>query len=105
MIFGISDTAIAVIYDHESSRFWFDRCPRTMPASFGAQVVIGAADASHKRTSDRNHAASIALTDACGFRFPKICSRLGFPEIAGRTWENGNWSSGLNGRMGHERLW
>lgn len=45
MIFGISDTAIGVIYDHQLSRFWFDRCPRTMPASFGAQVVIGAADA------------------------------------------------------------
>lgn len=23
-------------------------------------------------------------------RFPKICSRLGFPEIACRTWKNGN---------------
>lgn len=37
---------------------------------------------SRKGTSGGNLAASIALTDACGFRFPKICSRFKIPEIA-----------------------
>ncbi|MDV5825697.1 hypothetical protein [Sphingobium naphthae] len=63
------------------------------------------AGARHSRlgTSGGNLAASIALTEACGFRFPKICSRLDFPEIAGGKWENGNWTSGLNGRF-RERM-
>jgi len=32
-------------------------------------------------------------------RFPKTCSRLSFPEIARRTWRNGNRACGSNGRF------
>lgn len=37
---------------------------------------------SQKGTSGGKLAAWIAPTDACGFRFPKICSRFKIPEIA-----------------------
>ena len=40
-------------------------------------------------TPDGNLAASIALTNACGFRFPKFCSHLLFPEMANWRRRNG----------------
>ena len=33
-------------------------------------------------------------------RFPKICSRLSFPEITAWTWRNGNAASESNVRFG-----
>jgi len=40
-------------------------------------------------TSDGNAEPPIALTDACGFRFPKTCSRFTIPETADFDGETG----------------
>jgi len=43
-------------------------------------LLADGAERSRKGTAGGNLVALIALTDACGFRFPKICSQLPFPK-------------------------